>query len=392
LSESGRHGILRDSGRIFKPGPRVSIRTDLKQIFQQWKSDQPGLVEAVENLARQRGEDVYREVFRLLTGRDLEPQQAAHCWHEALLRRSSRSNLEPGHGLLKELLSDYLQGLENVQAEADAAGPAGTSPPDDDCRSHLEKLLAAKRSRHGGRPFGLLLLAIDHYPELRRSFSSAEVEDCLSRLTRLLRGQIRDGDSACRLEEGRFWLILPDANQTLTYAIAERIRGVAEEAEFPGQNSLPGGNLTVSVGLASCPQDGLLTGPLMRAAEERLVLAQAAGNRSLPKKVDRRREPRHKISSRVEVELAGEGGFIPAEVFDISDCGMAIGGDLDLKTGMSLLVHFKAPLWPNPRMVRGVVRQSSLQSRTRRPRYGLEFLRAETNPTPAFPGQTPSLD
>jgi len=157
-----------------------------------------------------------------------------------------------------------------------------------------------------------------------------------------------------------------------------------EKESFPGQWSLPNENLTVSIGLADYPQDGMHPGSLLRFAEEQLELAQATGNRCVPNEAERRRETRRKVCTMVEVEYSDKSGFMPAMAVDISSGGMAIGGDLALKAGMPLTIRFKAPFWPKDRTVQGLVRQSSLLSYNKLPRFGLEFLQKENFLIPPF--------
>lgn len=361
----------------------MNFISDLRQILQKWGDDQPELVNAVEAFARQHGDAVYQEIFRLLFDRDLDPQRAARYWREALARWDSQDPRVPGQKLLKAALFDYLQNIAGDRVGSVRDGLTGLFTPSYG-RAHLDKLLAAKRSRANAPPLSILVLAIDRYQQLLNTAGQADLDRCIRQLSALLRRHIRDMDSASWLEQGRFCVILPDASRSQSYAIAERIRCAVEEETFPGTAGLPGGKLTVSTGLAGCPEDGRLPGPLLRFAEEQLALAQTIGNRCFPGEAERRRETRRKVHAPVEVAYAEHGGFMPAMALDISPCGMAIGGNLALKTGVPLTVRFQAPDWPGDRTVRALVRESSLLGNDKHPRFGLEFLKEEPLPAPFF--------
>jgi len=74
-----------------------------------------------------------------------------------------------------------------------------------------------------------------------------------------------------------------DPNETGATVVAEKIRAAVEGHPFSGRHSQPGGNLTVTLGLASYPADSEDALELVDLADRALYAGkQQGGNRVSP--------------------------------------------------------------------------------------------------------------
>ena len=84
-------------------------------------------------------------------------------------------------------------------------------------------------------------------------------------------------DFVCRYGGEEFGLILPQTDKKEAFQIAERLRMDIEKHTFTHQDILPSNQLTVSIGISSFPEDGLLPAELISAADKTLYQAKNKG-------------------------------------------------------------------------------------------------------------------
>lgn len=87
----------------------------------------------------------------------------------------------------------------------------------------------------------------------------------------VLNGVKRETDIVARYGGDEFALVLPETDQAGALALAERIREAVRQQ--------CGGQMSVSVGVACCPDDGDALEPLVQAADDALYRAKAHRNR-----------------------------------------------------------------------------------------------------------------
>jgi Response regulator containing a CheY-like receiver domain and a GGDEF domain len=101
-------------------------------------------------------------------------------------------------------------------------------------------------------------------------------------VARLIRQECRETDVPARFGGEEFALLLPRTDKDEAKAVAERIRRAVEDEVFINQEKQPGGNLTVSLGVATFPNDATSEEELIGAADIALYEAKSRGrNRSL---------------------------------------------------------------------------------------------------------------
>lgn len=128
-----------------------------------------------------------------------------------------------------------------------------------------------KRHEQDGSPFALLAVEVDNVQRLLAA-DEGEVGGLLGDLERALAAELRPADQLLRDEQGRYWVTAPDTGPTVARLLAERLAESAQNAA-----SHRGVPLRVSIGVASCPEDGVDGDELADRADRGLFAARAAG-------------------------------------------------------------------------------------------------------------------
>ena len=97
----------------------------------------------------------------------------------------------------------------------------------------------------------------------------------------ILRDLLRKGDIAARYGGDEFIVLLPETDKEAGKVVAERIRKAIESHPFYGREVQPGGKVTVSVGLASYPDDGTDPTALVQSADKVLYESKESGRNSV---------------------------------------------------------------------------------------------------------------
>ncbi|HZV81606.1 MAG TPA: diguanylate cyclase, partial [Geobacteraceae bacterium] len=178
----------------------------------------------------------------------------------------------------------------------------------------------------------------------------------------VITGALRDGDMAVRYGGEEFALLLPDIDRHTAYMVAERIRKDIEKFNFPGQELLESGCLTVSGGIAVFPENGETTEEIIHAADMELYRAKEVRNTIYNISTDRRSSSRKPVRTLVEYASFDGALYRPALSIDISEKGMGIGCENLLFEGMTLSLRLTRPYWPINKHLSARVRQVRRQN------------------------------
>ncbi|MFL6619807.1 MAG: diguanylate cyclase [Povalibacter sp.] len=117
-------------------------------------------------------------------------------------------------------------------------------------RSALElgrvSMLNARREQ---RPLSILVLDVDHFKRVNDTHGHATGDDALRGVAKLLRQCLRRSDLLARWGGEEFLVLLPDADDSIALALAERLRAAIATIEIPTRQGVL--NITTSIGLAS---------------------------------------------------------------------------------------------------------------------------------------------
>ena len=130
----------------------------------------------------------------------------------------------------------------------------------------------ARVARYGGS-FTLGVLDCDHFKGYNDRHGHPAGDDALRELGILLREQLRATDSVARLGGEEFAVLMVGADPAMAGMVAERLRARIAAHSF----GATGDTLTVSIGLASAPEDARTPDLLFCLADQALYAAKAQG-------------------------------------------------------------------------------------------------------------------
>lgn len=135
-----------------------------------------------------------------------------------------------------------------------------------------------ERIRRYRRPFGLLMIDIDHFKACNDRYGHQKGDEVLRGVSRLILKGIRRSDFAARYGGEELAVVLPETGKEQAAQVAEKVRSsVATESE-----KYTGVAVTVSIGGACCEESGCEAGDLLAHADAALYEAKQAGrNRSV---------------------------------------------------------------------------------------------------------------
>jgi len=139
----------------------------------------------------------------------------------------------------------------------------------------LEHELARARRYH--RHCSLAMIDIDFFKQYNDRHGHLRGDEVLKEVGALFGASIRDSDIAARYGGEEFMVIMPETGRDLALIAGEKLRRAVAEHPFPLQETQPGGILTVSVGIATFPDDAATARELVDAADKALYRAKRRG-------------------------------------------------------------------------------------------------------------------
>ncbi|HOU76753.1 MAG TPA: GGDEF domain-containing protein [Syntrophales bacterium] len=145
-------------------------------------------------------------------------------------------------------------------------------------RRYLEEALTRelKIARRAGRPLAVVLMDIDHFGQFTDAFGHGASSLVLRDLGGFLRENVREVDLACRYGADEFALMFPETDLAGGRRRAEHLQAMIRDlSRRDGYTHLR--RITLSMGVAACPDQGETPGDLLEAAKEALKKAKQTG-------------------------------------------------------------------------------------------------------------------
>jgi diguanylate cyclase (GGDEF)-like protein/PAS domain S-box-containing protein len=145
-------------------------------------------------------------------------------------------------------------------------------------RRYMEESLARelRGAERQGKPLGIIMVDIDHFKRFNDTFGHDAGDALLRELGGFFQRQTRSDDIACRFGGEEFTIVLHDASEEVTLRRAEQIREAAKLLQVRhGQRILE--HVTLSMGLATFPQNGTSRDVLIQNADVALYRAKQGG-------------------------------------------------------------------------------------------------------------------
>ena len=161
------------------------------------------------------------------------------------------------------------QKIDRLRADADLDSLTGLAN-----RRRFRVALAreVERWRRYRVPCALLMLDIDHLKPINDKFGHPVGDMVIRQIAQTLREVSRDNDTAARLGGEEFALLLAGVDLQRAVAAAERLRGVLGAKRVDGV-----GTVTVSIGVAGCPENATSERMLYSASDDALYVSKNAG-------------------------------------------------------------------------------------------------------------------
>jgi len=170
------------------------------------------------------------------------------------------AQLEALNASLRDLASrDGLTGLYNHRFLRDA----------------LERETA--RGKRHTRQFSLLIVDVDHFKRFNDSFGHLAGDEALLRVADVLRANSRASCVAARYGGEEFVLLVPEVDRPGALIVAERIRAGVRDSAVSDPLTGAARPLTVSIGVATFPDDATDANRLIDRADRALYAAKEAG-------------------------------------------------------------------------------------------------------------------
>ena len=170
-----------------------------------------------------------------------------------------------------ERLSSANKRLEEVATTDGLTGLAN--------KSHLLSRLKFEvlRAKRGGHRLSMMMLDVDKFKHYNDSHGHLAGDRLLSALAGILKENLRSIDLLGRFGGEEFCVAMLDTGRKAAAKAADKLRKAVEKNVFAGQEQQPGGNLTISIGVAELDPDQDEPDDLIERADRALYAAKDAG-------------------------------------------------------------------------------------------------------------------
>ena len=173
--------------------------------------------------------------------------------------QSALTNAHKYDAIRRQVVTDHLTRLYNRRYFMNRAG------------EEIERSL-----RHQA-PLSVLMVDIDHFKEFNDTYGHATGDRVLQTVARAMQDALRKPDICARHGGEEFAVLLPSTPGESAYYVAERVRRTLSGTRYTGLGLPAEANITISVGVATCPRDATELDALMELADKALYRAKAAG-------------------------------------------------------------------------------------------------------------------
>lgn len=127
----------------------------------------------------------------------------------------------------------------------------------------------------------LLFVDVDHFKKYNDLYGHIEGDNVLIQIAALLRGNVRSRDSVGRFGGEEFIVIMPDTIEREGLEVAATILNKVSEFDFMGEEYMPKGKVTVSIGFAYTANGNITASDLMKQGDSALYWAKETGRNNI---------------------------------------------------------------------------------------------------------------
>jgi diguanylate cyclase (GGDEF)-like protein len=134
-----------------------------------------------------------------------------------------------------------------------------------------------RRAGRYKRIFSIVFLDIDHFKNYNDIHGHTQGDKLLRTLGQILKKNLRKSDLIARYGGDEFVITLPETAKAKTRMVAEKICKFVSNYNFEGRETQPLKKVTLSIGVASYPEDGTDGSSLIQCADQALYQAKKSG-------------------------------------------------------------------------------------------------------------------
>jgi diguanylate cyclase (GGDEF)-like protein len=124
-------------------------------------------------------------------------------------------------------------------------------------------------------PLSLLMIDIDKFKAINDTYGHPAGDEVIKAVAQTILAATRKVDVVSRIGGEEFAVVLPNSSKKSSLVTAERIRKAMKKSPVPsGKKEI---SVTVSVGIATFPENARLPESLMKAADKALYAAKEGG-------------------------------------------------------------------------------------------------------------------
>jgi diguanylate cyclase (GGDEF)-like protein len=137
------------------------------------------------------------------------------------------------------------------------------------------------RARRYKNALAMIMLDIDHFKEYNDANGHLAGDRVLVKVADLIQSSVREIDLVARYGGDEFALILPENDARQGLIVAEKVRKVIEDHYFENEEPVPGGTLTISLGISDNSHHVKSAEEMIEVADQALYwVKRHGGNRS----------------------------------------------------------------------------------------------------------------
>lgn len=344
--------MTRDPSPLAGRGWNPVLAETLNKLVYSGVLDPQQLDRKLEKLGAEYSDTAYSELIYLLTHLRFDAAEAKDHWQKLLAHHHDMGRRLASSVDLRVALVSYfleiakklenptvieLRLLERAEALAYWDELTGLRNYRFFCECLAQEILRGEKFRS---PLSLVMIDVDEFKLYNDKQGHAAGNEALAQIGRLIADSIRQVDIAARYGGEEFAIICPRTGKTGARMVAERAR-IAIEEHFSSQQALQ--ELTVSMGVATCPADAEEDAELIRCADRALYTAKESGRNQVQLFGQSKRSYK-----RVEAVLEGTlrsvpPNFFPLTTIDLGDGGVRFRTPADLEMGQLVDAQLQIP-------------------------------------------------
>jgi diguanylate cyclase (GGDEF)-like protein len=239
--------------------------------------------ERIAQVKKRFGKDFYPKVIWTITQKAYDPSKAEDLWGNTVKHKKELNDKVGRDVGISVATLDYLQNILDDLSEPkvleanEVEKMAETALTDELTRLHLRSVfdVLLKKNinefKRYNRPVSLIMADIDDFKKLNDRYGHQKGDEVLKAIGAIFIKNVRDTDIATRYGGEELAVILPQTGGRSAYDLAERLR-ILVSKEFKGDLAV-----TISLGVANCPQNASSADALIKAADEALYSAKTKG-------------------------------------------------------------------------------------------------------------------